>query len=108
MREYNQSYNFFQGMSDEDVLEYQKDAITGHRPTWKMGTGKNEARENSRRERHRSVRSVPRMGGHGRAERRRHEAGTRTIRNAERKAFNTLGLEISVTPQQIKARFRNW
>ena len=26
-------------MSDDAVLKYQKDAITGHRPTWKMGTG---------------------------------------------------------------------
>ena len=40
VREYNHSYNFFAGMSDDAVLEYQKDAITGHRPTWKMGTGK--------------------------------------------------------------------
>ena len=41
VREYNQNYNFFQGMSDDDVRKYQKDALTGHRPTWKMGTGKN-------------------------------------------------------------------
>ena len=40
VREYNQSYNFFAGMSDADVMAYQKDALTGHRPTWKMGTGK--------------------------------------------------------------------
>src|SRR5436190_19603671 len=40
VREYNQSYNYFAGMSDDAVLRYQKDAITGHRPTWKMGTGK--------------------------------------------------------------------
>ena len=37
VREYNQSYNFFQGMNPEDVAKYQKDALTGHRPTWKMG-----------------------------------------------------------------------
>ena len=37
MREYNHSYNFFAGMSDDAVARYQKDAITGHRPTWKMG-----------------------------------------------------------------------
>src|SRR6201982_3611313 len=37
VREYNQSYNFFQGMNPEDVARYQKDALTGHRPTWKMG-----------------------------------------------------------------------
>src|SRR5690349_4151061 len=37
VREYNQSYNYFAGMSDEAVARYQKDAVTGHRPTWKMG-----------------------------------------------------------------------
>src|SRR4051812_12999575 len=37
VREYNQSYNYFAGMSDDAVLAYQKDAVTGHRPTWKMG-----------------------------------------------------------------------
>src|SRR5947207_4891349 len=39
VREYNQSYNYFSGMSQDAVMKYQKDAITGHRPTWKMGTG---------------------------------------------------------------------
>src|SRR3984893_10937531 len=37
VREYNHSYNFFAGMSDDDIARYQKDAVTGHRPTWKMG-----------------------------------------------------------------------
>src|SRR3977135_2390974 len=36
-REYNQSYNFFAGMSDNAVAAYQKDSLTGHRPTWKIG-----------------------------------------------------------------------
>src|SRR5258705_6886108 len=37
VREYNHSYNFFAGMSTDDIAKYQKDAVTGHRPTWKMG-----------------------------------------------------------------------
>ena len=37
VREYNQSYNFFSGMSDDAVARYQKDALTGHLPTWRMG-----------------------------------------------------------------------
>src|ERR1700756_1491575 len=37
VREYNHSYNFFAGMSDDAIAKYQKDAVTGHRPTWKMG-----------------------------------------------------------------------
>src|SRR5262249_60091558 len=37
VREYNHSYNFFAGMSNDDIARYQKDAVIGHRPTWKMG-----------------------------------------------------------------------
>src|SRR5205809_8012103 len=37
VREYNHSYNFFAGMSEDAVAKYQKEAITGHRPTWKIG-----------------------------------------------------------------------
>src|SRR5512141_3007775 len=44
VRQYNQSYNFFKGMNDAAVMAYQKDALTGHRPTWKMGTGTGPAR----------------------------------------------------------------
>jgi len=44
VREYNHSYNFFAGMNDSAVMAYQKDALTGHRPTWKMGTGKGPMR----------------------------------------------------------------
>src|SRR5215472_14429257 len=37
VREYNHAYNFFAGMSTEDIARYQKEAVVGHRPTWKMG-----------------------------------------------------------------------
>ena len=37
VREFNASYNYFQGMSNADVEAYQKDSVTGHRPTWKVG-----------------------------------------------------------------------
>src|SRR5580698_4053246 len=37
VRAYNQSYNFFAGMSDDAVARFQKDSLTGHLPTWKIG-----------------------------------------------------------------------
>ena len=37
VREYNASYNYFAGMSDDAVAAYQKDAVVGHRPTFPMG-----------------------------------------------------------------------
>lgn len=40
VREYNASYNYFNGMSAEAVARYQQDAVVGHRPTWAMGTNR--------------------------------------------------------------------
>src|ERR687898_640915 len=37
VREYNASYNYFAGMSDDAVQAYQKDAVVGHRPTFPIG-----------------------------------------------------------------------
>ena len=40
VREYNASYNYFNGMSADDVALYQRDALTGHRPTWTMASNR--------------------------------------------------------------------
>src|ERR1041384_3817554 len=40
VREYNASYNYFAGMNDDDVMRYQKDAITGHRPTCELAAAR--------------------------------------------------------------------
>jgi DnaJ-domain-containing protein 1 len=37
LREHNARWNFFEGMSNEDVERFCLDAITGHRPTWPLG-----------------------------------------------------------------------
>jgi hypothetical protein len=44
VREYNATYNYFNGMSVEAMAVYQREALVGHRPTWSMGVkrgGKN-------------------------------------------------------------------
>jgi DnaJ domain len=104
VREYNQAYNFFAGMSDASVMAYQKDALTGHRPTWKMGTGKGTVRPDFQA-----------FSGHAdpfnlfsegvRAEQKA-RAETRPIRNAERKALDALGLEVGATAVEVKTRFK--
>jgi hypothetical protein len=105
VREYNSTYNYFAGMSDEAVARYQKDAVTGHRPTWKMGMN-----GGSERLADPSVDpfDVLREFGAGPSARVRPERPpeARPIRNAERKAFDTLDLEIDATPADIKARFK--
>jgi hypothetical protein len=104
VREYNQSYNFFAGMSDAAVMAYQKDALTGHRPTWKMGTGKGTARPDLRAF---GTHADPfGLFGEGVRAEQQARAEARPIRNAERKALDSLGLEVGATPQQVKMRFK--
>jgi len=108
VREYNQNYNFFQGMSDDDVRRYQKDALTGHRPTWKMGTGKYSDPGRFYAENGIDPLDMYReFAGGSPSGKARAKAETRTIRNAERKALDTLGLEVGVTKSQIKAKFHD-
>src|SRR6188474_2794515 len=105
VREYNHSYNYFAGMSEDAVARYQKDAVTGHRPTWKMGfnggvDGFHPQGSNDPFEVLREIGS----GARARTEKAAPEA--RPVRNAERKAFDTLGLEIDAAAAEIKARFK--
>jgi len=112
VREYNASYNFFAGMSEDAVARYQKDAITGHRPTWKMGMvgGQRAAKPRSRRffDDYEGADDPFEMFGElgARQGRTRQEAERRTVRNAERKALHTLGLEADAQRLEIKARFK--
>jgi curved DNA-binding protein CbpA len=111
VREYNHSYNFFKGMSDDDVARFQKDALTGHRPTWKLGTVGGQGRRS---------RLDPLHGLDGEAEdqfgifgefgpRQRQRASAereRPVHNAARKALHSLGLEAGATRALIKSRFK--
>lgn len=37
VREYNKGFNYFSGVPDSEIARFQKEALTGNRPTWKMG-----------------------------------------------------------------------
>ena len=106
VREYNQSYNYFAGMSDDAVLAYQKDAVTGHRPTWKMGMNGGADKGHAADAAIDPFEVMREFGGAGTRTRERPAREARPVHNAERKAFDTLGLEIDATAAEIKARFK--
>ena len=110
VREYNHSYNFFAGMSTDDIARYQRDAAIGHRPTWKMGMngGKPNGRSHAARFGPAFESAEDAFGLFGDAQNgenlRRRE--TRVIHNAERKALDALGFESEATTAEIKVRFK--
>lgn len=112
VRAYNQSYNFFAGMSDDAVARYQKDAITGHRPTWKMGmSGGARFKDSAGRFYSYGAAEDPfemfrDFGPRPRPEQARAKVERRTVRNAERKALHALGLDEAAGRTEIKSRFK--
>ena len=111
VREYNANYNYFSGMSDDAVARFQKDAQTGHRPTWKLGANagtKGKAKADEAMDGANDPFNVfSELNGRGRWRQgpdAKPEA--RPVFNAERKALQVLGLEGSVTTVEIKVRFK--
>jgi DnaJ domain len=99
---YNQTYNYFNGMSDVAVAAYHKDALTGHRPTWNVGVNGalppesgidpavllRERTERLRRARAEAQTARPRLG------------------KLALKALETLGLDEKAEKAAIRARFK--
>jgi hypothetical protein len=112
-RDYNHSYNYFAGMNALDVAQYQKDAVVGHRPTWKMGQGGTGARpERSGSARFYRGAEDPfglfrNFAGKSRAKAAAEKPESRAVRNAERKALEAMGLDAGVSAAEIKARFKD-
>ncbi|MEM7693433.1 MAG: J domain-containing protein [Pseudomonadota bacterium] len=102
VREYNKTYNYFDGMEDDDVIAFQRDAITGHRPTKPIG-----------------VRGRTRKTGAGswgqfyddpfglfNGDQAPREPEKKRVSTAERHAFEVLGLEPGASKEAIKARYK--
>ena len=109
VRAYNKGFNYFSGVADSEIARFQKEALTGHRPTWKMGANGH-------------ARSTPdfaqrRSGSAGYYNRVRDPFGMfgdgappaprqRKLKSIEAKALETLGLEANATGAQIKSRYK--
>jgi len=88
-------------------MKYQKDAITGHRPTWKMGTRAGPSPSlgpEGAQDPFSMFREFGARGARSRAE--SAPEPPRAVRNAERKALHELGLDVGADKAEIKAKFK--
>jgi DnaJ domain len=107
VREFNASYNYFVGMSNAEVEAYQKDSLTGHRPTWKVGANSWA---------HGTQDGMVNGGGRGRRFGDAHEffpwraarpgEGRRSLKPLELKSLEALDLPATAERLEIKARFK--
>jgi hypothetical protein len=112
VRQFNASYNYFQGMSNAEVEAYQKDSVIGHRPTWKVGA--NSWAHGTRYGASGFVGSAGaglsdphaffawRSGG----PEPRDKGARRSLKPLERKSLDELNLAATATREEIKARFK--
>lgn len=111
VRQYNKSYNYFSGLGDGDVARFQKEALTGHRPTWKVGANAASraapdfAQARSGRAGYYNRLRDP-YGLFGAQREQQAAQRQRRLRPLEARAMETLGLEENATAQEIKARYK--
>lgn len=111
VRQFNATYNYFSGMTDEEVEAFQKSAIIGHRPTWRLGENGTAARVEEARTR-RSRGDPETADPHDLLGKRRAapppegEPPRRVLRTLEKKALDQLHLAETATRDEIKARFK--
>lgn len=109
VREYNKGYNYFSGLRDTDIARFQKEALTGHRPTWAMGvnpgarsTPEFATKRSGRAGYYNRMRDPFNLFGTGGAK----PAPQRKPKALEAKALETLGLAAGATGEAIKARYK--
>jgi len=105
VKEYNNNYNYFNGMTDNDVARYVKDATVGHRPTWSMGTRRGTAgfREDPNAKTFHDPLGAYRQRFHkARAEEKTPRYSPVTMR-----ALEAMGLDDRATPETIRAKYKD-
>ena len=101
VKQYNATYNYFAGMSDTAVQSYQKDALTGHRPTWTVGVNGTIAPDSKMdaatllRAKLERLRQAREAGGQ-----------RKTVGKAAIKALESLGLDETADKLAIRRRFK--
>jgi len=111
VREYNKGFNYFSGVPDSEIARFQKEALTGNRPTWKMGVNGAATRSAPDFAQARSGRA----GYYNRMRdpfnlfdgpKDRRQPRERKAKPLEAKALETLGLDTKATGNDIKARYK--
>ncbi|MFT7574954.1 MAG: hypothetical protein ACI9XZ_001325 [Alphaproteobacteria bacterium] len=108
VKHYNASYNYFEGMSDKDISDFQRSAAYGHRPTWKLG--QNASGTETRKESTSEEAAAPSRdfnawrARQATAEKRKPQ---RRLKPMEKKSFIALELKENATKDDITSQYKS-
>lgn len=105
VRDYNKSYNYFDGMNDTQVRDFQKDALTGHRPTWRMGVDEKQS-ESTDEAQAGTQDPFGLFDGERPTRPEKAQPRQRKLKALEKRSLDQLGLEGSAKGPEIKARYK--
>ena len=111
VRLYNKSYNYFSGMNDAAIQAFQKEALIGHRPTWRMGVNAKDGDTPPAGGRAKygwtgRTHDPFRLFGKGFQAHGPEPESRRQVHNMEAKSLRTLGLDATATAAEVKARYK--
>jgi hypothetical protein len=101
VREFNRSWDYFEGMSGAEIENFMQDSLTGHRPTWER---EDSIRRTSYKYLDALEEGLTRFFGWDKDQIRRAEFERLPTR--ERKALAVLDLEDRVTLVELKGHYR--
>ncbi len=103
VRQYNQTWNYFSGMSDDEVQDHVLNSLYGFRPTWKYGVNGDAAdalRDKIRQTYNFSDDPPPRSEEH------RRQASGFEAHSPEFQALAIMGLEPPLDLARLKTRYK--
>ena len=109
--EYNKGWNFFSGLSEEEVRRRQaEEAVTGGRPTWAFKASPNSREAAAQAAKHGTGAFSDPFGifrsAQRRAQQREDAANARRLGKLERMAFSDLDLDVTAEKTAIRSRYK--
>ena len=103
--EYNRNFNFFDGMSDEELKSFNESARHGFKQTWKFGSGPMSGKKAAQAHDPKRWRNRE-LFEDGVASAARQEQRARS--SLQRRALNELDLDENASPADIRARYADY
>ena len=104
-REYNKNWNFFSGMTDADISEWQLGARHGHRPTWDVKKNTSERTKTRRKARAGAAANTDSYNIFGDGKEAPAEQPRRRLTKLQIKALTDLGLDEFSGPKMVRERY---
>jgi DnaJ-domain-containing protein 1 len=102
VRAYNAAWDYYRGMSAEEIERARRNDIVGDRPSWPLGVRGHDFRVDPEQ----IKAAFARLFGEEFAEKRAEAPPPKRFQTEEEKALAVLDMPVTATPEELKARYK--